>query len=198
MPQTSVRALHLGGLNRELADGGVLIAVDATHAAAWRGDEDKRFDSFVDIGSSDVAKKREQPLGGGRCLLLGCGVDTHVFRIGTTLGWLDFHPHDELDSKTTRLLTYAMTSMPTRGKPKRLGEVVIESGCLALVMAHAAGKATDAAIARAVAEKSKIRSYKGGSLVAVTPGTYTAFYDRLEREDDCGFFEGRLHLDKQP
>lgn len=84
-----------------------------------------------------------------------------------------------------------MTSAKPRGKPKRFGTVVVESGCLALVMAHAAGKAPASKIAAAKEGTSVIR-YAGGSLVPMQPGTYVTWYEKIEKETDDGFLVGRL------
>jgi hypothetical protein len=190
-------AILLGDMHPDLADSGVLLAVDASLASEWKGDDDARFDKFVEIGSSDEAKKREQPLGEGRCLLLGCSVDTQIFRVATGLGWVDFHPNDELTAKMKKKLGEAMTSAKTKGKPRRLGQVVVTSGCLALVMAHAPGKVSSAAVAAACKTPTKVKSYTGGTLVALEPGTYVAWHERLEHDTDDGFYEGRLRLERQ-
>lgn len=193
----SKAAIHLGELHPQLEDSGVVLAVDAKHASAWKGEDEGRFDDFVDIGASDEAKGREQKLGAGRCLLLAAAVDTQVFRVGDAIGWMDYMPHDRVTTKTKKMLGDAMTSMKAKGKQRRLGEVKIESGCLALVMAHAKGKLADAEIAKASGSRDAVAKYKGGNLLALPNGTYVAYYDKIERETDDGFFAGRVRLEKE-
>lgn len=77
---------------------------------------------------------------------------------------------------------------------RQLRRVIVESGCLALVMAHEAGKVGAASVKKAIDDPSSIVKVSGGNLLAMPKGTYVAFYDKLEKETDDGFFQGRLRL----
>lgn len=191
------KARSLGALHSGLDDSGVVLVVDVKYADGWKGEADDRFEDFVDLGSSEEAKKREQKLGSGRCLLVPASVDTQVFAFDDGFGWMDFLPHDTVGAAMKKKLAEAMLSMKAKGKPRLYGKVTVESRCVALVMAHAAGKVTPAAVAKAIGAPEAIGKYAGGNLLAVPNGTYAATYDRIERETDDGFFQGRLRFVKE-
>lgn len=183
----------VGSLHSDLSDGGVLLATDVLHAGAWKGEDDPRFDALNDLGSGLTSGKREKPLGEGRCVVLGCATDAEILRQGEVLGWLDFHPHGGMGAKVKRRVVEAMGSMRAKGKPKTLGELVITSGVLALVVAHLPGKVTAKAMEAAASGANAVR-YPGGTLLPLEAGTYAVVYEKLERETDDGFFEGRTTI----
>ena len=190
---TSAKFASMGSLHSGLSDGGVLLATDALHAGSWAGADDPRFDAWNDLGAGLGSGKRQKPLGEGHCVVLGCATDAEILRRGDALGWLDFHPHGGLGARIKRLLAEAMESMPTKGKPKRLGELVITSGVLALVVIDLPGKVPAKAMGSAAQSDKGVR-YAGGTLVPVEPGTYSVEYEKLGRETDDGYFEGRTRI----
>lgn len=171
------------------------VLVDAASAPAWDdADEPKAFRM--------VEKRAAKPVvgvGGAR------GVVAEISNAGSAEIWghrhgvvlCDFFPSDDVDVRKPaglRKIARHVLAAPTVGKPRRLGEITIKSGVLAILVPNGPPDLPASLVARAKKAKKAI-AREGFTLVALPPGVYEVVTESLgEYEVEEGLFAARLWI----
>ncbi len=205
-----MKATAIGRMTAESASLWFL-AIDAALVGAWKGDDgyDYEHDDVVrpskknratDFGRAMDVKGAGGSIDVGRakgiiCRVGGCGA-SYIWRIDGGIALLCFYPRNDDPSSTA--LGKRVSDLPAFGKPQRLGKVVVESGCLSLLVPYQRAELSPAMIRGAVKSKKAKPVVDGGVLVPLPNGTYDIFSERLggrkDPEDELGSYERRVRI----
>jgi hypothetical protein len=169
-----------------------MLAIDASHLAAWSaggGDDD---DDDDDDGDDDD-ETAEVRVGKGTGVLVeigGCG-SSEVLRAGSALVMVEHFSGDD-DADAEAELERAIASTPTTDAT-RLGTVKIETGVLALWPTVDAGQAPKPGTLAKVKVKGAAK-LEHGCLIATANGRYDIWGEQLEIEGDWGSIGGRIRI----
>jgi len=174
------------------------LAADPLDAAAWGGsvmdgsggeDPASDFSRALDLGGDGATIELGD--GTGVIVQLGdCG-ESPIWAIDGGIALADWAL--EADPADADVCTRLEKARPKR-KAKKLGEVQVRSGCLALVLPYAKGKFTAAQIRGA--SGGKVKSDKAGAriLVPLENGTYALWHDPIADDDGLGYFLVRVRI----
>jgi hypothetical protein len=185
----------ISGVSAALQECGVALICDATDASSWKGDSDKRFDAFVELGAEMPGRKCQQAFGAGNAVLIGVNDGAHWFAgpDGLVLVNFSYHGEGKLPAKVRATLTDWASSDKTKGKPKTLGLVDVPSGVLAVVPLSEKG-ATPPASKAASGQPSAAITVKQTLFLPAAHHRYEVVLERIEKELSDGYLESRVRL----
>ena len=182
------------------------LAVDAAAAAAWRGvDPDDVDNPKSDFGRALRAadsKHGRISVGTSHGVVFhvgGCGF-SDIWRIDNGIALLEHYQNADADDKVE--LGKRVAQLPARGKPRQLGEVTVECGCLALLLPYATGDIPAAEIRAAARGDVATAAGNDRVLVPVNNGVHQIISESLGSglgyQDDVGTFVHRLRIVPAP
>jgi hypothetical protein len=180
----------LGSVSNNYSNFLSLLAIDAAHAASYRGPGPSGTDG--DFGRALAVADDKTPaltVGKGQGLVVeigGCG-SSDVFRTGDTLVMVEHYTGDD-DAEIEADLHRSIVELPTK-RPRQLGTVEVKSGVLALVALVEAGGKPPAKLAA-----GKAKEMPWGMCVGVAPGRYEIWSESLEAEGDWGTIGNRIRI----
>lgn len=164
-----------------------VLAIDAAQATPWKGSENGDFDRAmaVDEGTIDVGDHQ-----GMICQIGDCGW-SYVWRIAGGVALVSHYPSGHATEMKKNDFVPAMgarvAQFPVQ-RAKRLGQLTIESGCLAILLPHAKGDFT--AAQRRDGAKGDGAALGDRVLVPLKKGAYEVlshpFAPEVRYEDELG------------
>jgi hypothetical protein len=172
-----------------------ILAVDATHAAAWTGSDGEDFERAVDLTERGTHDISIGPGAGVICEVGGCGV-SEIYRVNDrTLVFVEHYTGDE-DDEIERDFIDKLTSLPTAESCERLGAVAVDSGALALVaLIEPVGELSGSDIDAVAKEAGAGRTFEWGTLASLPAGRYEIWREHLgEIRGEWGLIVSRLRV----
>lgn len=174
------------------------LAIDAEAGAAWTGGGDdgdgEDFDRAMEV---DEGKIKVGKAMGVIANLEDVGW-SHVWRDGKDVLLLHhYRAGDAKSPEAVRAIGARVAQLPADGKPRKLGEVKVTCGVLALLLPYEHGTFSPKDLAAAKKTTDAVNSGDGRVLIAVPNGTYQLLSERLgpkDYEDEYGRYIARLRI----
>jgi hypothetical protein len=170
-----------------------LILVDGARASEWPGQEGEE-----DGRNRTLLNELENAEAGLGCFAGGAGATT-VWKIEDGIALMEFYPEEDFEERSKkgrRQLGLRAAQLPARGKARREGSLVVESGCIAVMLFYADASGIDARALRRGAKRLTAFD-EHGVLVPLTNGRYDVLSESFGadgHEDELGLYESRVRI----